>query len=124
MGRELLDAVQRRDWLRLICSENVGPITFRQLVNRFGSASEALEALPDLARRGGLQRPIRIYSEEQAERDLARICELGVSLTAYGEEGYPPLLREIDSAPPLLCLKGDISLLSLPPVAIVGARNA
>lgn len=124
MGRQLLDAAQRRDWLRLICSENVGPITFRQLINRYGSASEALDALPELARRGGLQRPIRICSKEQAERDLERIAALGARLTAYGEEEYPPLLREIDSAPPLLCLKGDLSLLMLPPVAIVGARNA
>jgi DNA processing protein len=124
MGRQLLDAAQRRDWLRLICSENVGPITFRQLINRYGSASGALDALPELARRGGLQRPIRIGSADQAERDLERIAALGARLTAYGEEGYPPLLREIDSAPPLLCLKGDLSLLSLPAVAIVGARNA
>jgi DNA processing protein len=124
MGRQLLDAAQRRDWLRLICSENVGPITFRQLINRFGSASAALAALPELARRGGLKRSIRIYSQELAERDLERIAALGARLTAYGEDGYPPLLREIDSAPPLLCLKGDLGLLSLPSVAIVGARNA
>jgi DNA processing protein len=124
MGRVLLDGAQRRDWLRLICSENVGPITFRQLVNRYGSASEALKALPDLARRGGLQRPIRIYSQAAAERDLERIEAAEARLVAYGEDDYPPLLREIDSAPPLLCLKGDLSLLALPAVAIVGARNA
>jgi DNA processing protein len=124
MGRQLLDAVQRRDWLRLICSENVGPITFRQLINRFGSAAEALNALPELARRGGLKRRIRIYSEAEAERDLERIAALDVHLVAYGEEDYPPLLREIDSAPPLLCLKGKTSLVTLPAVAIVGARNA
>jgi DNA processing protein len=124
MGRQLLDAVQRRDWLRLICSENVGPITFRQLINRFGSAAQALDALPDLARRGGLKRPIRIYAEPDAERDLERIEALGAQLVAYGEEDYTPLLREIDSAPPLLCLKGKTPLLSLPAVAIVGARNA
>ncbi|HEX9786533.1 MAG TPA: DNA-processing protein DprA, partial [Candidatus Binatia bacterium] len=124
MGRVLLDGAQRRDWLRLISSENVGPITFRQLINRFGSASEAIKALPDMARRGGLLRPIHIYSEADAERDMERIEALNARLVAYGEDGYPPLLREIDSAPPLLCLKGDTSLFSLPAVAIVGARNA
>jgi DNA processing protein len=124
MGRILLDGVQRRDWLRLISSENVGPITFRQLINRFGSAAEALKALPELAKRGGLQRPIRLYPETDAERDLERIEAMKAQLVAYGEEAYPPLLREIDSAPPLLCLKGDTSLLALPSVAIVGARNA
>jgi DNA processing protein len=124
MGRILLDGGQRRDWLRLISSENVGPITFRQLINRFGSASEALKALPDLAKRGGLQRPIRIYPEADAEHDIERVEALNARLVAYGEEEYPPLLREIDSAPPLLCLKGKTSLLALPAVAIVGARNA
>jgi DNA processing protein len=124
MGRLLLDGAQRRDWLRLILSENVGPITFRQLINRFGSAGDALRALPELARRGGLARPIRIYSAADAERDLERIEALGAELVAYGEDAYPPLLREIDSAPPLLCLKGRIALLSLPAVAVVGARNA
>jgi len=124
MGRILLDGAQRRDWLRLISSENVGPITFRQLINRFGSAAEALKALPELAKRGGLQRPIRLYPETDAERDMERIEAMKAQLVAYGEEAYPPLLREIDSAPPLLCLKGDTSLLALPPVAIVGARNA
>jgi DNA processing protein len=124
MGRILLDGGQRRDWLRLISSENVGPITFRQLINRFGSASEALKALPDLAKRGGLQRPIRIYPEADAEHDIERVEALKARLVAYGEEEYPPLLREIDSAPPLLCLKGKTSLLALPAVAIVGARNA
>jgi DNA processing protein len=124
MGRTLLDGAQRRDWLRLISSENVGPITFRQLINRFGSAAEALRALPELAKRGGLQRPIRLYPEADAERDMERIEALKARLVAYGEEEYPPLLREIDSAPPLLCLKGDTSLNALPSVAIVGARNA
>src|SRR5215208_67889 len=74
MGRLLLDGAQRRDWLRLISSENVGPITFRQLINRFGSATDALSALPDLARRGGLSRPIRLYPAADAERDLERIA--------------------------------------------------
>jgi DNA processing protein len=124
MGRQLLDAAQRRDWLRLISSENVGPITFRQLINRFGSAAEALKALPELAQRGGLKRRIRIYSAAEAERDLHHVEEVGAKLVAYGEEDYPSLLREIDSAPPLLCLKGSTALLSLPAVAIVGARNA
>src|SRR5687768_18044288 len=124
MGRILLDGAQRRDWLRLISSENVGPITFRQLINRFGSAAEALKALPELAKRGGLHRPIRLYPEADADRDMERIEALKARLVAYGEGDYPPLLREIDSAPPLLCLKGDTSLLALPSVAIVGARNA
>ena len=52
-----LTEAQRIDWLRLIRSDNVGPRTFRSLVNHFGSARAALERLPDLARRGGASRP-------------------------------------------------------------------
>ncbi|MET0481702.1 MAG: DNA-protecting protein DprA, partial [Aestuariivirgaceae bacterium] len=37
----LLSDEQRVDWLRLIMSENVGPATFRTLVNRFGGAAQA-----------------------------------------------------------------------------------
>ena len=69
MSKTLNDA-QRRDWLRLIQSENVGPATFRKLLNHYGGAGAALQALPELSRRGGLRRPIRIYSEEAADRDL------------------------------------------------------
>jgi DprA/Smf-like nucleotide binding protein involved in DNA uptake len=94
MGRILLDGEQRRDWLRLISSENVGPVTFRQLINRFGSAGEALKALPDLAKRGGLQRPIRIYPKADAEQDIERVEALDARLVAYGEDEYPPLLRK------------------------------
>jgi DNA processing protein len=82
MGRILLDGEQRRDWLRLISSENVGPVTFRQLINRFGSAGEALKALPDLAKRGGLQRPIRIYPKADAEQDIERVEALDARLVA------------------------------------------
>ena len=52
MIRTLSDA-QRRDWLRLARTENVGPVTFNELIGRFGEASVALAALPELARRGG-----------------------------------------------------------------------
>jgi DNA processing protein len=64
-GTSLTDA-QRIDRLRLIRSDNVGPRTFRSLTIHFGSARSALERLPDLARRGGADRPGRICSEEDA----------------------------------------------------------
>lgn len=124
MAVRLLDDVQRRDWVRLLKSENVGPATFRQLINRFGSAAAALEALPELSRRGGLKRPITIYPAEAAERDLANTGRIGARLVAIGEQEYPELLRHIEAAPPLLCLKGDASVLAMPCIGIVGARNA
>src|SRR6267142_2010983 len=96
----LTDA-QRIDWLRLIRSDNVGPRTFRSLINHFGSARTALERLPDLARRGGAARPGRICSEQDAEAELAASQRLGVSLLAPDEAGYPPRLAMLDDAPPM-----------------------
>jgi len=119
-----LTSAQRIDWLRLIRSDNVGPRTFRSLVNHFGSARTALERLPDLARRGGASRHQRICSEEDARAELAAGEQLGVSLIAPGEAGYPPRLAVLDDAPPLLGVRGVREVLMRPMIAIVGSRNA
>lgn len=115
---------QRLDWLRLIRSENVGPRTFRALLNHFGGAGAALAALPDLARRGGAKRPIKVASLEEAERELIASRRLGISLIALGEPEYPACLQAIDDAPPLLAVRGRIATLGEPAVAMVGSRNA
>src|ERR1700730_6483227 len=119
----LTDA-QRIDWLRLIRSDNVGPRTFRSLINHFGSARTALERLPDLARRGGADRPGRICSEENARAELAASSKIGVSLLAPDEAGYPPRLATLEDAPPLLGVRGAEAALMRPMIAIVGSRNA
>ena len=121
--RHLTDA-QRIDWLRLIRSDNVGPRTFRSLINHFGSARSALERLPDLARRGGAARPGRICSEDDARAELAASEKLGVHLVAPDEDGYPPRLATLDDAPPLLGVRGARDVLMRPVIAIVGSRNA
>ncbi|MBN9011247.1 MAG: DNA-protecting protein DprA, partial [Rhizobiales bacterium] len=113
---------QRLAWLRLIRSENVGPATFRELINHFGSASAALEAVPELAKRGG--RRIRIAPAADAERELRAATAMGASLVALGEPDYPPWLRHIDGAPPLIAVRGDPAILIRPMVGIVGSRNA
>lgn len=118
----LLSDAQRLAWLRLIRSDNVGPITFRELVNHFGSASAALDAVPELARRGG--RVGRVFPREDAERELEAASAMGVQLIAIGEPGYPSWLRAIDSAPPLLAVRGDVAALARPAVGVVGSRNA
>jgi DNA processing protein len=115
---------ERRDWLRLSKSENVGPASFKSLLKRFRTAGEALRALPELTRKGGLGRQPRIYGKDAAERDLANAAAIGARFVANVEADYPPLLRQIDNGPPMLCLKGDVSLLARSGVAIVGARNA
>ena len=115
---------QRLDWLRLIRSDNVGPRTFRALVNHYGGAHRALAALPDLARRGGASGPARVCSRQEAEREFAAARSLGVALVALGEPDYPRRLMMIDDAPPLLAVRGSPAVFGLPVVAIVGARNA
>jgi DprA/Smf-like nucleotide binding protein involved in DNA uptake len=89
-----LNRRQRLAWLRLIRSENVGPSTFRALVNEFGGAEAAIDALPMLSRRGGRVHDIRLYSEDEAEGELAAAEALGAHLVAIGEPGYPPALAE------------------------------
>jgi DNA processing protein len=113
---------QRTAWLRLIRSENVGPRTFRSLVNHFGGAAAALDALPELARRGG--RPIRICGKAEAEDEIAENERRGVRLVALGEPDYPAALAAAEGAPPLLGVAGHTSIFQRPVVAIVGARNA
>jgi DNA processing protein len=119
-----LEQAERLDWLRLIRSENVGPITFRQLLARFGSAGAALNALPELARRGGRRRPIAICSKAVAEAELARIEAASARLIALCEPEYPPALAALEDAPPVLSLLGHAHLLGRNVIAVVGARNA
>ncbi len=119
-----LTEAERIDRLRLIRSDNVGPRTFRSLLDHFGSARSALTRLPELARRGGASRPIRLCSEDDARAELAASRKLGIHLLAPEETGYPPRLATLDDAPPLLGVRGALDTLMRPMIAIVGSRNA
>jgi DNA processing protein len=114
------DAVAR---LRLIRSENIGPITYFQLLARFGSAQAAIDAIPDLAARGGGRAP-RLAARAEVEREIETVARHGARHLFLGQAGYPALLAELETAPPVLVVKGDPSLLDRQAVAIVGARNA
>ncbi len=115
---------QRIAWLRLIRSDNVGPATFRQLINHCGSAENALAMLPELSRRGGATRSLRIASVEDAERELEATHRHGAHFIGIGEPDYPPALRHIDGAPPLVAIRGNPASATRPSVGIVGSRNA
>jgi len=86
-----LDAAQRLACLRLIRSDNVGPVTFRELINHFGGAEPALAALPELSRRGGRQ-SIRICPEAHARAELEAADRIGARPLFTIEPGYPPAL--------------------------------
>lgn len=123
-GNPTLTPASRAAWLRLIRSENVGPVTFRQLVNHFGSAARALDALPELARRGGAKARIKIASQADVAREMAVADALGARFVALGEPDYPARLAAIEGPPPLLAVKGGSGVCRRPAVGIVGARNA
>jgi len=118
-----LNRQQRVSWLRLIRSENVGPATFRALVNEFGGAEAAIDALPVLSRRGGRAQDLRLCAEAEAEAELEAAESLGAHLVAIGEPGYPPALAQVDAPPPLIYVKGRLDPADIPIVAVVGARN-
>ncbi|RXT55263.1 DNA protecting protein DprA [Bosea sp. Tri-44] len=122
MAGFVLDDRQRLDWLRLIRSESIGPRTFRTLVNRFGGAAGALDALPELGRQAG--RTLRLCTAIEAEREFEALRRRGAHLIALGETAYPVPLQAIDSAPPLIAVEGDPAVLNRPCVALVGSRNA
>lgn len=118
-----LDDRGRLACLRLIRSENVGPATFRDLVNHCGGAEAALRALPDLARRGGRRRQVRICSEAEATAELEAAARAGARPLFTIEPGYPALLAQIEPPPPMLYVQGRVELLSRPAVAVVGSRE-
>ncbi len=120
----MLTNEERLACLRLIRSENVGPITFRQLLIRLGDAETALKALPALARRGGRLRPLSICAQSTAEREIEQLAQIGAQLLAFCEPDYPAALAAVDDAPPLIAVQGNTHLLQRPAVAMVGARNA
>lgn len=124
MSLPRLSDTQRRDWLRLIRAEHVGPRTFRALVNQFGGAAAALEALPSLAHRGGRLIPPFIPSLSEVEDEIAALARKGGRIVVTSDPDYPMPLRMLDDAPPVLSVRGQEQALAAPMVAIVGARNA
>jgi DNA processing protein len=119
-----LDDAGRLACLRLIRTQGVGPATFRELINHFGGARQALEALPEIARRSRRGKPIRICPEARAEAELEAARRQQARPLFTIEPGYPAALAHLPVPPPLLYAKGRLELLQADALAIVGARNA
>jgi DNA processing protein len=118
-----LAETERRAWLRLARTQNVGPVTFAQLIARFGNATAALAELPRLAQRGGAKE-MRVPSDADARHELDALGKLGGQMIASCEPDFPPGLAALDAPPPLIHVLGHATLLRRDMVAIVGARNA
>ena len=108
--------------IRLLRSPNIGPVSYGQLLRRFGSAVAALDALPDMAARGGA--PYRVAAADRIEAEVAAVKRAGARYLFHDSPDYPALLAQSEGAPPILTLRGDLSLAARPCVAVVGARNA
>jgi len=112
------------DCWRLARTDGVGPITWRRLLSRYGTATAALAALPRLVRAGGRDTPPAIPTLDEANRELERLAKLGARPLVLDQPDYPPLLALLDDAPPFLAVQGDVALLASRGVAVVGGRNA
>jgi DNA processing protein len=124
MQKRALTEKDRFDCLRLARSEQIGPANYRRLLNRYGSAGEALARLPELAKRGGRTRPLTAAPVKAVEAELADAAKLGARHVFINEADYPPALAAIEDAPSCIILLGDAARLTQPCVALVGARNA
>lgn len=120
---DALDLEEQIARIRLIRTPLIGPVSFAQLITRFGNARDALREVPTLARRGGGRSPI-IVERDIAEREMERVARFGAHYLFRGVGAYPRLLDQIETAPPLLIVKGDAGLAGGKIVAMVGARNA
>jgi len=119
-----LSETTKRAWLRLIRTPHIGGVTFWELVTHFGSAEAALDALPEFAKHGSRISARSIPGHAAIDAELEKAQSAGMTLAAAGERGYPPLLAYVEVPPPLLYIKGDASVWSRPPVAVVGSRHA
>ena len=108
--------------IRLLRSPHIGPVTFRQLLVRYGNAVDALEALPDLG--SGGKRTYRAAPVDRIEREVDAVRKAGAKYLFHDQPDYPPLLAQLDSAPPIVTYRGDATFAAKPCVAMVGARNA
>lgn len=120
----MLDDAERLAWLRLIRTDNIGPITFYNLIETFGSAQEAIKRLPALAKKGGRLKDIAPYPEDRARAEMDAVEKLGGTMLLAADTNYPTSLSTIDDAPPVLSVLGNPALLHRPAIGMVGARNA
>ncbi len=120
----MISETERLNWIRLARTHGIGPVSFFQLLRRFGSAGAALEALPELSNRSRSSRRLQPPAPEEVEQELKAVERYGARIVLSSEPDYPPLLTNLEPPPPVLTLLGKAELATRPTVALVGARNA
>ncbi len=119
-----LNDKERLDWLQLIRTPSIGPITFHRLIAKYGAAADALKALPELSRNAGRKNPLKASDRDDAEHELIEADRKGARAIAFCEDDYPTALAAIPDPPPILFIRGHPGLFEKPAIAIIGARNA
>ncbi len=122
--KTIFSDTEKLDWLRLSRTENIGPVTFYKLLEMYGTAANALDALPELAKNSGRKKPLRAPDQKYIEKEYRALQKLGGNMVCAGEDTYPISLAATDDAPPIFSYIGDLSLTRCPCLAMVGARNA
>ena len=119
-----MTSAEKKEWVRLAFGENIGPVSFAQLIAFYGSAAQAIRHVNTLAHAGGRKKPIHLPSDAEIEKQFTLAEQNGVDILCSCDAPYPQALRALPDAPPVLFAKGDLGLLNHPAVAIVGTRNA
>jgi len=123
-NRTAFSLSDKLDWMRLIRTDNIGPITFYKLIEQYGSAKKALDALPELSKKGGRKKPLEAPELSVIEKEYEALQKIGGDVICANEKQYPLALGATDDAPPVLSYIGDLNLARGQCLAIVGARNA
>lgn len=121
---QTLPLSEKLSWLRLSRTDNIGPITFYKLIEIYSSATRALEALPELSRRGGRKNPLKAAESSRIEKEYEALKKIGGEIITAGEASYPLALAATDDAPPVISVLGNPDLMNQSCIAMVGARNA
>lgn len=119
-----IEVFEKLAWLRLARTENVGPVTFYRLLERYGTASKAIEVLPELAARGGRKKPLTVPPLASVEREYEALEKIGGAIIVANEDAYPLPLAATEDSPPVISVLGNAALLKKAGIGIVGARNA
>jgi len=116
-------------WIALIRADGVGPKTFARLLKHFGSIEAVFEgSVAELTKVKGVglrtaERMKASFGKFDVRKELAMAEKLGVDIIHCGDKTYPPALRAIYDAPPVLYVKGTLERSDSLGVAIVGSRR-
>jgi len=119
---------ERLAWLALALAPGLGPKRILDAVKQLEAVSQIF-TLP-LTALEGLRFPAEAAqfifdgkARQAAEEEWARVAAQGATVLTYGCPEYPERLKEIYDPPPVMWVRGPVTLLSRPSIAVVGTRH-